>query len=67
MALKIAIDVNRYVDFVRGVDEAVACIRRAGKIFVPVIVLAELRAGFRTGRRAKPTRPFSPSSSSPTA
>jgi tRNA(fMet)-specific endonuclease VapC len=53
MALKIAIDVNRYVDFVRGVDEAVACIRRAGRIFVPVIVVAELRVGFRNGRRAK--------------
>jgi tRNA(fMet)-specific endonuclease VapC len=51
MALRIAIDVNRYVDFVRGVEEAVACFRRAREIFVPFIVLAELRAGFRGGRR----------------
>jgi len=53
MGLKIAIDVNRYVDFVRGVDEAVACLQRAGEIFLPFIALAELRAGFRCGRRAK--------------
>jgi tRNA(fMet)-specific endonuclease VapC len=53
VALKIAIDVNRYVDFVRGQEEAVACVRRAGKIYVPVMVLAELRAGFRNGQRAQ--------------
>jgi tRNA(fMet)-specific endonuclease VapC len=53
MALKIAIDVNRYVDFVRGVDAAVECFRRAERIFVPFVVLGELRAGFRHGGRAK--------------
>ncbi len=53
MALKIALDVNRYVDFVRGVDEAVACVRQAGQIHLPFVVLAELRAGFRAGQRAK--------------
>jgi len=53
MALRIAIDVNRYVDFARGIDEAVACVRRAGQIYLPFVVLAELRAGFRAGRRAK--------------
>lgn len=52
MALRIAIDVNRYVDFARGIDEAVACVRRAGQIYLPFVVLAELRAGFRAGRRA---------------
>lgn len=52
MALRIAIDVNRYVDFARGIDEAVACARRAGQIYLPFVVLAELRAGFRAGRRA---------------
>jgi tRNA(fMet)-specific endonuclease VapC len=53
MALRIAVDVNRYVDFARGVDEAVACLRRAGEILLPFVVLAELRAGFRIGQRAK--------------
>ncbi len=53
MALRIAIDVNRYVDFARGIDEAVTCIRRAGQIYLPFVVLAELRAGFRAGQRAK--------------
>lgn len=49
--MRIAIDVNRYVDFARGVDEAVACFRRADEIVVPFVVLAELRAGFRAGQR----------------
>jgi len=53
MALRIAIDVNRYVDFVRGQDEAVTIIRRASKIFVPLMVLAELRSGFRHGQRGQ--------------
>jgi tRNA(fMet)-specific endonuclease VapC len=53
MALRIAIDVNRYVDFARGVDEAVTCLRRAGEIHLPLVVLAELRAGFQAGQRAR--------------
>ena len=53
MALRIAVDVNRYVDFARGVEEAVVCMRRAGQIYLPFVVLAELRAGFRAGQRAK--------------
>lgn len=53
MAMRIAIDVNRYVDFARGVDDAVACLRRAGEICLPFVVLAELRAGFRLGQQTK--------------
>lgn len=53
MALKIAIDVNRYVDFVRGINEAVVGIQQAQEVFIPFVVLAELRAGFRNGRQAK--------------
>jgi tRNA(fMet)-specific endonuclease VapC len=49
MALRLALDSNRYVDFCRGDDEAVGVLRRAREVFVPLIVLGELRAGFRRG------------------
>jgi tRNA(fMet)-specific endonuclease VapC len=53
MALRLAFDVNRYADFCRGVDTAVATFRRAAELHIPFIVLAELRAGFRVGTRAR--------------
>lgn len=52
MALNIAIDVNRYADFVRGDAETIDRIQRADRIVLPFIVLAVLRAGFRAGRKA---------------
>ena len=53
MALEIAIDTNRYRDFVEGNEEAVAALRRASRICVPFVVVAELRAGFAIGRRGR--------------
>ena len=49
--MRIAIDTNRYVDFARGLPEAVNRLRAADRILVPVIVLGELRAGFLGGSR----------------
>lgn len=45
MAVEIAIDTNRYRDFVDGVPQAVAVFRAAAKIHIPLIVVVELRAG----------------------
>ena len=53
MALRLALDANRYVDFCKGVDTAVDALRRATEIFLPFVVLAELRAGFRCGGRSQ--------------
>jgi tRNA(fMet)-specific endonuclease VapC len=50
--VRIALDTNRYVDFARGLPEAVNQLRAADRILVPVIVLGELRAGFLGGSRA---------------
>jgi len=50
--LRIAIDTNRYVDFAKGDPVAVEMFRRADPIAVPIIVLAELRAGFLCGSRS---------------
>jgi tRNA(fMet)-specific endonuclease VapC len=52
VAVRIAIDTNRYVDFARGLPEAVNRLRAADRIFMPLIVLGELRAGFLGGSRA---------------
>jgi tRNA(fMet)-specific endonuclease VapC len=50
--MRIALDTNRYVDLASNVPEAVDCIRRAREVFLPLVVLAELRAGFRCGKRS---------------
>lgn len=51
--MKIALDTNRYVDFCQGEPTAADAIARSERIYLPLIVLAELRAGFRAGTRAK--------------
>ena len=47
--MRIALDTNRYIDFARGDAEVVKTLESAGEIIVPLIVLAELRAGFVVG------------------
>jgi predicted nucleic acid-binding protein len=51
--MRLALDTNRYTDFVRGEASAVEAIQAATSVFIPFVVLAELRAGFRSGTRAK--------------
>jgi tRNA(fMet)-specific endonuclease VapC len=47
--MKIAVDSNRYTDFCRGLPEVIEVIDNATEIFIPLIVLAEQRAGFANG------------------
>lgn len=49
--MRLAVDSNRYGDFCAGDARAVEVLRSAAEIFVPLIVLAELRAGFAHGTR----------------
>ncbi len=51
MALGLAIDANRYVDFRRGDSLACDVIAVAPRVMLPFVVVAELRAGFRGGNR----------------
>jgi len=51
--MRIALDTNRYVDFCKGVSEAVKAVREGDCVFLPLIVLGELRAGFLAGSRAR--------------
>jgi tRNA(fMet)-specific endonuclease VapC len=49
--MKLALDTNRYVDFARGEPDVIDVLETAEEILLPVIVLAELRAGFAVGSR----------------
>jgi tRNA(fMet)-specific endonuclease VapC len=51
LAVRIALDSNRYTDFCRGETRAVETIREADEIWLPLVVLGELRAGFAHGNR----------------
>jgi tRNA(fMet)-specific endonuclease VapC len=53
VAVRIALGTNRYVDFCKGDPDAVQAIREANRIFLPLIVLGELRAGFLAGSRSR--------------
>jgi tRNA(fMet)-specific endonuclease VapC len=47
--MKILIDTNRYSDFAKGEEKTVDLFTTAEQIFVPFVVIAELRAGFQCG------------------
>lgn len=49
--MKIAIDSNRYTDLCRGDRRAVEVIESSTQIYLPLIVVGELRAGFAHGSR----------------
>ena len=49
--MRIVIDTNRYRDFCDGADDAVSVIRKSSEIYIPFIVVAELRAGFACGSK----------------
>jgi tRNA(fMet)-specific endonuclease VapC len=49
--VRLAIDSNRYTDLAKGVAGVVHVLETAHTVFLPFVVLAELRAGFTVGRR----------------
>ncbi len=50
--MKVALDTNRYVDLCKGVVATVELLAAAERVFIPFVVIAELRAGFAVGRRS---------------
>lgn len=50
--MRLALDTNRYVDLCRGVRETVRLVTTSEAVFLPFVVLAELRAGFALGSRS---------------
>jgi len=51
MSLQIALDTSSYVEFCKGDPLVLEQVQTARKIFIPFIVLGELRAGFLCGVR----------------
>ncbi len=49
--MRLALDANRYVDLCKGVEESASLVAGAAAVFLPFVVVAELRAGFALGRR----------------
>jgi tRNA(fMet)-specific endonuclease VapC len=49
VAVRLALDTNRYVDLCRGNVSVVEAIELADEVWLPFIVLGELRAGFAVG------------------
>ncbi len=47
--MKLALDTNRYTDLCRGDASVVEMVERADEVWLPFIVLGELRAGFAVG------------------
>jgi len=49
--LRVLLDTNRNVDVAKGLSDIVAMVESAAEIYVPFVVLAELRSGFVGGNR----------------
>ncbi len=49
--MNVALDTNAYSDFMRGERDRVRVVRSARSLFLPLIVLGELRAGFAAGNQ----------------
>jgi tRNA(fMet)-specific endonuclease VapC len=49
--MRLALDTNRYTDLCRGTTETVRLVSTAEAVFLPFVVVAELRAGFAFGKR----------------
>jgi tRNA(fMet)-specific endonuclease VapC len=51
--MRLALDTNRYVDFCRGDEMSVQRVQEAERIYLPFVTIAELRAGFACGTKAR--------------
>lgn len=51
MALRVALDTNRYTDLCRDDLEVARLVEEAEAVFLPFVVVAELRAGFVFGKK----------------
>lgn len=49
--MRLALDTNAYTAFCKGHSKAVDAIQIADEIILPLMVVAELRAGFAVGRK----------------
>ncbi len=50
--MRIALDAKRYLDLCRGEEGSVKLVSTAQEVFLPFVVVAELRAAFALGKRS---------------
>jgi tRNA(fMet)-specific endonuclease VapC len=50
--VRLCLDTNRYVDLCKGVEDTARLVSTAEAVFLPFVVVAELRAGFALGKRS---------------
>ena len=48
-SVRLALDTNRYTDLCRGVRAAIEPVEQAEEVWLPFVVVGELRAGFAAG------------------
>lgn len=51
--MRIALDTNRYRDLCDGDSSVVSLLEQAESVFIPFVVIGELRAGFALGSRGQ--------------
>lgn len=56
--MRVIIDTNRYRDFCEAETEVIGVLQRVEEIYLPFIVLAELRAGFACGKKGPENEKF---------
>ena len=56
--MRLALDTNRYVDFCRGVPDVVKALEAAEAVYLPFVVLGELRGGFAIGSKGPQNERF---------
>jgi tRNA(fMet)-specific endonuclease VapC len=56
--MRIAVDTNRYTDFFRGNASVVRTLELAESVWLPFIVIGELRAGFALGTQGPHNEAF---------
>ena len=49
--VRLALDTNRYTDLCRGEQSLIEIVERADAVWLPFVVVGELRAGFAVGSR----------------
>ncbi|MCI0416091.1 type II toxin-antitoxin system VapC family toxin [bacterium] len=49
--MRVALDTNSYVNLCKGIEITAQIVANAESVFLPFVVVAELRAGFAVGRK----------------
>ncbi|OGV62606.1 MAG: twitching motility protein PilT [Lentisphaerae bacterium RIFOXYA12_FULL_48_11] len=51
--MRVLVDTNRYRDFCEGEPSALEVVQKAARLYMPFVVIAELRSGFLCGTQSR--------------